>query len=88
MLRTFVLVRNLILNVNICWLFNLFYAKVMSNKFLDTHPTRPMKHEQIKTIGVEGFSDVLIYYVVDKPSKDHQYTMLYGFDKTKTIYMP
>ena len=27
----------------------------------------------------------LIYYVVDESSKDHQYTMLYGSDKTETI---
>ena len=39
----------------------------------------------VRTLGSANLIDVLIYFVVDESSKDHQYTMLYGSDKTKTI---
>ena len=42
----------------------------------------------VGTLGSANLIDVLIYFVVDESSKDHQYTMLYGSDKTETIDVP
>ena len=42
----------------------------------------------VRNLGSANLIDELIYYVVDESSKDHQYTMLYGSDKTETLNVP
>ena len=39
----------------------------------------------VRTLGSANVIDELIDFIVDESSKDHQYTMLYGSDKTEAV---